>query len=43
MSNWFNSAMRAMYGLDDWQWFYVLLALLVVGFVFMRGFSGPRP
>lgn len=42
MSGYYNSVMRTIYGLSDWEWYGIAAVLVVIGVTCMRGFSGPR-
>lgn len=37
----YNWAMRSMNGMGTWEWFAVLVAVLVVGLFCMKGFGSP--
>ncbi|MDA7980431.1 MAG: hypothetical protein MPJ50_16860 [Pirellulales bacterium] len=39
VEEYWNATLDAIYGMDTWEWFSVLVLVLVVGLVCMKGFG----
>jgi hypothetical protein len=39
MTQYLNKALGYVYRMDSWEWFGVMLVMLVVGFICMKGFG----